>query len=62
MGSVFEYLDSGVITVLSDAPHTGEMPRVTVCASSAVRCSCEAFYDDEVGVGAREVFVLGWVR
>ena len=46
--SVMEFLDSGVITVLSEADHTGELPRVTVCASSPVRCSCEAFYDEEV--------------
>ena len=45
---VGEFLSKGVVTLLGTAGHDGEMPQVTICQSSAVRCSCEAFYESDV--------------
>jgi len=38
----------GVVTVLGEEQHNGGLPSVTVCQSNAIRCTCEAFYDESV--------------
>lgn len=38
----------GVVTVLGEEEHNGVLPSVTVCQSNAIRCTCEAFYDESV--------------
>jgi hypothetical protein len=46
--SIFEFLEKGVVTSLGEEVHPGHMPQVTVCAQSAFKCSCAAFYEEDV--------------
>jgi hypothetical protein len=46
--AVASYLSKGVVTVLAQEQHDGELPQVTVCGGSPVRCSCEGLYDERV--------------
>ena len=48
IASIQQFLEKGVETSVGTTDHDGTIPEVSVCMSSPIRCTCEAFYDSAV--------------